>query len=317
MLDIIIVSTDQSWHAPMVALLVQRDLKVEVAADALDTLILLRADPPPELIIGPEVDEGDLLTVVEAAWRRYGDRFKPHIVGPLRGLALEDAAKPLFHYASPFSFLEISRAITPIEREPEPTPAPTMPTRAAAAQNVSDQLTPSEPPLDIEPVAVEQAQGPYRGGPLGSARAASAIELVEPRAKRAYIADSDWVSIPAAKATADTSLIDSLEPEDLQPVDIDRLYALAIKESYYMLLGLRPESGLAEIEGAIDSLLLLTEPETLDPYVYASSRDALTEIRAALLDARLVLTSPAARRCYDHSLSKARALAPANQRRLT
>lgn len=278
---VVLVSPDPNWHVPMDALLRQVGLNVEVAQDALDALILLRTEPLPKVVLGPAVSEPDVHTLTDAAWRRHGPRFQPHVVGELRSLPIDDPHRPLVHHPEPMGFLTIRDQLStdPGLRTPPSTQSAVQVHERPAAQPTAP-VTPETAPEESWIQAWQEEP---------------------PTTTPAHVTANEWVNLPAPAAPPDTALAKA-RAEEIQPIDIERLLRLARQETYYRLLGLGPEAGLADIDRAARALLLLFDSEHVDAYVHASSRDALLEIEAAVRDARAVLSSPSARRCYDAQL---------------
>lgn len=85
--------------------------------------------------------------------------------------------------------------------------------------------------------------------------------------------------------------------------DVGRLLHRARYEPYYELLGIPSEARGDEVAAAADRLAYVLDEGAVPPHVVDACYEELAEIRAAVADARAVLTSPDARRAYLRRLS--------------
>ncbi|MFT6398696.1 MAG: hypothetical protein ACJAYU_003458 [Bradymonadia bacterium] len=104
---VVVATTDIDWAAPLTALLREKGMEVEVAADIIDAMAVL-AEPTVGLVVHSSIGADEARLAVKSVSRRFGDRIRVVGVGPLEGVE----APPEDWRPNPYLYVKLVEFLT-------------------------------------------------------------------------------------------------------------------------------------------------------------------------------------------------------------
>ena len=261
---LVILSNSAEWRSPLRAMLRERGVELLEVDDALDALAALRESGGGLFVIHAELGADEVAMALSAAAKRFPPGLTVIVAGPTNATF----APGVLLHREEAKFITLCELITsnlPADQRGSPAPGPAPRAEAAPAPSRFDTQTRFDTPTRFESTTRFEAPRRYE---------------LEPSA---YAAPAD-AGLPR-----------------LNSAHIQRLLHTARHGSYYALLGVTPQQSTEAAREAAINLLSQLSDEGVAPSVQENFGETLRELRAAVADARDVLSTPALRARYQPS----------------
>ena len=259
---LVILSNSAEWRSPLRAMLRERGVELLEVDDALDALGALRESGGGLFVIHAELGPDEVAMALSAAAKRFPTGLTVIVAGPTTATF----APGVLLHREEAKFVGLCDLITsnlPADQRGNPAPGPAPRAEAAPAPSRFETQTRFDTPTRFESTTRFEAPRRYE---------------LEPSA---YAAPAD-AGLPR-----------------LNSAHIQRLLHTARHGSYYALLGVTPQQSTEAAREAAINLLSQLSDEGVAPSVQENFGETLRELRAAVADARDVLSTPALRARYQ------------------